>query len=85
MTLSQARVGSAVTVVDVSGHPSARRLGALGLRPGAEVAVLRRTTGGGRLLGLGALRLAVDRTTADALVVAPAGAPPTERAAGPVL
>jgi Fe2+ transport system protein FeoA len=75
MTLHQAPVGTAVTVVDVSAHPRARRLAEVGLRPGALVAVLRRTSGDGRLLGLGLARMAVDRATATALLVAPATAP----------
>jgi ferrous iron transport protein A len=69
VTLHQAPVGASVRVTDLSGHPRARRLAELGLRPGAMVEVLRRTSGGGRLLGLGTARLAVDRATADAVVV----------------
>jgi Fe2+ transport system protein FeoA len=75
MTLHQAPVGTAVTVVDISAHPRAQRLAEVGLRPGALVAVLRRTSGDGRLLGLGPARMAVDRTTATALLVAPATVP----------
>ena len=50
-------------------HGHTRRLCQLGLRPGAHVSVIRRTVGGGRLLGLGEARVAVDRATARALAV----------------
>lgn len=71
VTLNQVPVGSAARLADTSAHPGRGRLAALGLRPGAEVAVLRRTSGGGRLLGVGPSRFAVDRATLDALVVEP--------------
>jgi ferrous iron transport protein A len=47
----------------------ARRLAELGLRPGAWVTVLHRTTGGGRLIGIGQTRIALDRETSAALPV----------------
>jgi ferrous iron transport protein A len=71
VTLNQVPVGSAARLSDTSAHPVSHRLAALGLRPGAEVAVLRRTSGGGRLLGVGPSRFAVDRRTLTALVVEP--------------
>ena len=40
------------------------RLGQLGLRPGATVTVLARTSGGGRLVGVGSTRIGLDRDTA---------------------
>ena len=46
-----------------------RRLAELGLRRGQTVAVLGRTSGGGRLLGVGDARIAVDRTTLRAMTV----------------
>jgi ferrous iron transport protein A len=48
----------------------ARRLAELGLRAGQRVRVLHRTAGGGRLLGIGADRIAVDRGTLRAIPVA---------------
>ena len=71
MTLNQVPVGAAARLTDTSAHPGSGRLAALGLRPGAEVSVLRRTSGGGRLLGIGPSRFAVDQATLAALVVEP--------------
>jgi Fe2+ transport system protein FeoA len=48
----------------------ARRLAELGLRAGQRVRVLHHTAGGGRLLGIGADRIAVDKDTLRALPVA---------------
>lgn len=47
----------------------ARRLAELGLRAGERVEVLQRTAGGGRLIGVGHARIALDRTTAQAIPV----------------
>jgi ferrous iron transport protein A len=69
VTLNQVPVGSAARVVDTGSHPSSRRLTELGLRPGAEVHVMRRTSGGGRLLGVGPARMALDGATLRALQV----------------
>lgn len=69
MTLNQVPVGSTARLAGTSAHPSSRRLAELGLRPGADVQVMRRTAGGGRLLGLGHSRMAVDRATLRALDV----------------
>ncbi|MCE3550307.1 ferrous iron transport protein A, partial [Pseudonocardia sp. RS11V-5] len=64
--LSGVDVGGAVRVADV-GLPVADRLrlAGFGVRPGAIVTVLGRTPGGGRLVGVGAGRLALDRRTAE--------------------
>jgi Fe2+ transport system protein FeoA len=69
MTLDQVPVGSAARLTDTSSHPSTRRLAELGLRPGADVAVMRRISGGGRLVGLGVARLALDKPTTTSLRV----------------
>ncbi|MCU0283350.1 MAG: ferrous iron transport protein A [Candidatus Nanopelagicales bacterium] len=53
-----------------------RRLAELGLRPGASVLLLARTSGGGGLLGLGDDRLAVARTVLAGVEVALATEPP---------
>ena len=72
MTLSQVPIGVAVRLADTSAHPGRRRLAELGLRPGAHVRVVSRTSGGGRLLALGTSRLAVGRGSLDAIAVDPA-------------
>lgn len=69
VTLNQVPVGTSARLVDVSAHPGSRRLAELGLRPGAQVHVMRRTSGGGRLVGLGPSRMALDSATATALQV----------------
>jgi ferrous iron transport protein A len=69
VTLNQVPVGTSARLVDVSDHPGSRRLAELGLRPGAQVHVMRRTSGGGRLVGLGPSRMALDSATATALQV----------------
>jgi len=71
VTLNQVPVGTTAKLSDTSAHPRRRRLAELGLRPGADVHVMRRTSGGGRVLGIGPSRMAVDRTTLDALLVEP--------------
>jgi ferrous iron transport protein A len=71
VTLHQVPPGDAVRLTDLTDHPTKRRLRELGLRPGVQVTVLRRTSGGGRVLALGTTRLAVDKTTATQLVVEP--------------
>lgn len=69
MTLNQVPVGSNARLAATAAHPASRRLAELGLRPGAEVQVMRRTSGGGRLLGVGHSRMAVDRATLRSLDV----------------
>lgn len=69
VTLNQVPVGASARLVDISAHPGSRRLAELGLRPGAQVHVMRRTSGGGRLVGLGPSRMALDSATATALQV----------------
>lgn len=63
MTLDAAAVGRAMTVVAASARRGAvtRRLAELGVRPGAQVRILSRTSGGGALIALGDDRLAVSR------------------------
>ena len=63
--------GSAVQVLRVDADAATRlRLAQFGVRPGVTVAVLSRTSGGGRLLGLGSSRIALDRATVSRLHVA---------------
>jgi ferrous iron transport protein A len=62
------RTDARLTALAVA-DPTRLRLAELGLRPGVVVRVLTRTPGGGRVLGVGAGRIAVDRSTARALRV----------------
>ena len=45
-----------------------RRLAQLGLRPGADIQVLRVTAGGGRIVAVAGSRIALDRATATCLL-----------------
>ena len=47
--------------------PRRLRLAELGLRPGVTVTVLRRTAGGGRIVGVGDARVAVGRAVLGSL------------------
>lgn len=63
--------GRAVQVLRVDVDAATRlRLAQFGVRPGVTIAVLSRTSGGGRLLGLGSSRIALDRATVARLYVA---------------
>lgn len=71
-TLADVPVGGVATLAGpASGAAQRRRLAEFGLRPGARVRVLMRTAGGGRVLGVEAARIAVDRVTLAELVVVP--------------
>ena len=64
-------VGASGLVHRVDAVPAQqRRMAELGLRPGVVVTVLGRTAGGGRLLGVGTDRIALDGATAGRVVVA---------------
>jgi len=69
--LAGSGVGSTVRLagLDAIDPPQRRRLAEFGLRPGAAVIVLARTAGGGRLVGLGTSRIALDAGTAQRLAV----------------
>ncbi len=63
-SLETAGVGATLRLTEVGlGRASRLRLAELGLRPGALLTVLARTAGGGRLVGIGTTRLALDRAT----------------------
>ncbi len=49
--------------------PNARRLAQLGLRPGADLIVVMRTSGDGRVVAVAGSRIALDRLTAAGLRV----------------
>ncbi|HEY6934184.1 MAG TPA: FeoA family protein [Marmoricola sp.] len=71
--LGTASIGSTVQVTGIRLSDAHRlRLAQLGVRVGARVRVLGRTSGGGRVLGIGSARLAVDRATAGRVEVAAA-------------
>jgi ferrous iron transport protein A len=60
--LGRAPFGEPLVVGTVSAPPQVRRrLAELGLRAGSRVVVMRRTSGGGAILGLGDARVAVSR------------------------
>lgn len=71
MTLHEVPVGTMARVAASPRTPVHQRLATLGLREGIAVHVMRRTSGGGRLLGIGPSRLAVDRATLQSLHVEP--------------
>lgn len=58
------------TVQSVDADPAVRRrLAEMGIRPGASVRVLYRTTGGGRVVSVGGARVALDRELAAAVTL----------------
>lgn len=71
MDMSQAPIGHDLAVVWVdTGRPSLdRRLQELGLRPGAPVSLLRRTSGRAAIVAIGDDRLALSRTLLRAVTV----------------
>ena len=75
MTLDQAPKGIPV-VLQRPDLPVARgrRLAELGLRPGAVVTVVRRSTGGGRIVSVGPARVALGRETLRRIGVTEAAA-----------
>lgn len=71
-SLADLEVGARATLTSLRlGAGLARRLAELGVRPGAEVTVLHRTSGGGRILAVADGRIALDRATASALTGRP--------------
>lgn len=69
--LAGCAVGSTVRLggLDSVGASQRRRLAEFGLRPGRWVTVLARTAGGGRLVGLGTSRIALDAETVRLLAI----------------
>ena len=82
MHLDAARTGQALTVLG-PGRPArepganaasgavARRLAELGIRPGATLRILSRTSGGGAIISIGDDRIAVSRQILAGIEVAP--------------
>jgi len=70
-TLHAARPGEQVRLAAIDVPAEHRlRLAELGVRAGGWVRVLGRTVGGGRVIGIGADRLALDRRIAQQIVLA---------------
>lgn len=70
MDLGSCAVGTDVEVVGVSAPPSARlRMREVGLRVGSVVRVTQQGPFGGRVVAVGASRIAVDRATATRIEV----------------
>ena len=58
--LCDVHVGQCATICAVNATPQAtRRLSELGLRPGAQVTIAQKTSGGGRVVKLGSTRYAL--------------------------
>lgn len=75
LTLAGVPAGRRVVLGDPKLDPAhTRRLAELGLRAGAEVLLLHRTAGRGRVVAVGDTRIALDRATLQQLPVA-SGAP----------
>lgn len=74
MTLASAPLGVPL-VLGRAELPASRRLrlAELGLRAGATVTLLRRTAGGGRIVGVGDARVAVGHTVLKRVPAEPAG------------
>ena len=79
VTLASAPFGVSL-LLEQAALPAPRRLrlAELGLRPGATVTVLRRTAGGGRIVGVGDARVAVGRAVLEQ-VTAVHAAPAAEK------
>lgn len=59
MSLDEAPLQVALRLQDATGAKAGRRLAALGLRRGAELTLLHRTSGGGRVALVAGTRLAL--------------------------
>ncbi len=75
MLLDRAPVGPTLMVESSRAATTAvtRRLAELGIRPGATLTLLSRTSGGGAILGIGDDRIAVSREILRCVQVAPSG------------
>lgn len=68
MTLATAPLGAQLLVTRLRGAPDlTKRLGAFGVRAGAQVAILHRTSGGGRVVAVAGSRIALDRSILDSI------------------
>ncbi|MEL4505240.1 FeoA family protein [Luteococcus sp. H138] len=72
MSLATAPMGRPLTLLRAEGTPDlCRRLAALGLRRGAQVRLVHRTAGGGRVLHVAGSRIALDKSMLRRLFVEP--------------
>ena len=70
MSATLDRVTGSATVSTVNAEPTlCRRLAEMGVRPGAHIRVLHRTSGGGRVIAVGGARLALDAKMAAVITV----------------
>jgi Fe2+ transport system protein FeoA len=78
MDLALAQRDTPLRVTAVRTHDAGldRRLAELGLRPGTEVTVLRRTSGRGAIIAIGDDRLALAHSVLTRISVSPAPAAP---------
>lgn len=82
--LAAAPLAVPITVAESSADPGvAHRLSVLGLRGGQRFAVQARTSGGGRILAVGAARVAISRELLQAVRVRPVAAPQAAAAMRP--
>jgi ferrous iron transport protein A len=70
VTLDEVPGGATVTIVNATAAIQ-RRLAEMGVRAGAHVKVLYRTTGGGRVLSVDGARIAIDSQLAAAIHAEP--------------
>jgi Fe2+ transport system protein FeoA len=74
LTLPEAPVQTPLVIASAPADPAAaHRLSTLGWRPGAPTAVLRRSSGGARVVTLGGARVAIGGPLARDLAVSVAG------------
>lgn len=78
-SLATAPLRVVLHVENADGAPESlrRRLAELGLRTGAQVRVLQRTAGGGRIVDVAGSRVALGRAVLEAVTVAAATAEPS--------
>lgn len=70
LTLAAAPLGEPLTLMRSDANPElCRRLAALGLRRGAQLRLVNRTAGGGRVVSVAGSRIALDRSMLDCLHV----------------
>jgi len=68
-TLLSLAVGQRARIRSVDDQPLRVRMASMGLRPGAEVTLVARTAGGGRIVRVGDARLSVARDLARGIEV----------------
>lgn len=72
VSLAEAPARQPLTLRRTEGEPDfCRRLSALGLRRGAQITVVHRTVGGGRIIEVAGSRIALDRGVLNRLFAEP--------------